>query len=379
MKVAFVTKYDSFDVHAWSGTIFHIADALRTSGLDVDTIDTLHDPYKVFFKAKRLFKNIVLRKNYLRDREPLTLRSYAKQVERQLGRLNPDIIFSPETLPIAYLKSDKPIIFWTDATFDGMINFYPEFTNLCNETIRNGRKMEQAALSNCRLAIYSSDWAAETAINNYDVDERKIKVVPFGANLNSAPRPDEIQKAVTCRGSGPCKLLFVGVDWNRKGGDLALSVATTLNQRGLSTELHIVGCEPPSPLPGFVKAYGYLSKKNPMQNELLYSLYTTSDFFILPSKAECAAVVIAEASAYGLPALTTNVGGMGTVVTDGINGHTFDSSSFCRECSDYIVVTLSSRQRYQQLCQSSLNEYATRLNWRSAGQAVLKLIAAELL
>ena len=107
-----------------------------------------------------MIKNIVFKKNYLRDREPLTLRSYAKQVERQLSRIKPDIVFSPGTKPIAYLRTDKPIIFWADATFDGMVDFYPEFTNLCDETMRNGRAMEQAALSNCRLAIYASEWAA---------------------------------------------------------------------------------------------------------------------------------------------------------------------------------------------------------------------------
>jgi glycosyltransferase involved in cell wall biosynthesis len=378
MQAAYVTTHDSSDVHSWSGTVFNMVGALRESGLDVETIDTLHDPYGLLFKAKRIFKNIVLKKNYLRDREPLTLRSYAKQVESRLKRLKPDIVFSPGTIPIAYLQTDKPIIFWTDATFDGMLNFYPEFTNLCNETIEDSRRMEQAALSNCRLAIYSSEWAAKTAISNYDVDSRKIKVVPFGANLTRIPTADEIQQAIASRGSGVCKLLFVGVDWNRKGGEMALSVTYMLNERGLDTELHIVGCEPPSPFPPFVKRYGYLSKANHQQSELLHKLYKMSDFFILPSKAECAAVVIAEASAYGLPALTTNVGGLGTVVTDGINGRTFDPLSFCQECTDYIVETLSSKERYHQLCLSSIKEYANRLNWRSAGQSVLKLIGPVL-
>ena len=127
----------------------------------------------------------------MRDREPLTLKSYAKQVESRLVRIKPDMVFSPGTKPIAYLRTDKPIIFWADATFDGMIDFYPEFTNLCDETLRDGQRMEQAALSNCRLAIYSSEWAAKTAIDNYDVDSRKVKVVPYGANLTHFLSADE--------------------------------------------------------------------------------------------------------------------------------------------------------------------------------------------
>ena len=272
--------------------------------------------------------------------------------------MKPDIVFSAGTMPIAYLRTDKPIVFWADATFDGMINFYPEFTNLCDETIRNGHRMEQAALSNCRLAVYSSEWAAQTAIANYIVDSGKVKVVPYGANLPRFPTAEEVQQAIASRGSGDCKLLFVGVDWYRKGGDKALMVASRLNQMGLDAELHVVGCKPPSPLPAFVKTYGYLSKSNREHNDLLSRLYKTSEFFILPSKAECAAVVVAEANSFGLPALTTNVGGMGTVVMEGKNGRAFDPPVFVQECADYIIQTFSSKERYHQLCVSSFEEYS---------------------
>ena len=377
MRVAFVTTYNSSDVSAWSGSMFSMLNALRESGLDVHVIDKLSDPYGLIFKVKRLIKNIVLKKNYLRDREPLTLRSYARQVESKLHRIKPDIVFSAGTIPIAYLRTDKPLIFWADATFDGMVNFYPEFTNLCDETLRNGHMMEQAALANCRLAIYSSQWAARTAIDKYIVDAGKIKVVPYGANLTRVPNAREIQRTIAARGFGNCKLLFVGVDWYRKGGDKALTVVSTLNQRGLDAELHVVGCEPPLPLPAFVKTYGYLSKNIREHNDLLSRLYETSDFFILPSKAECAAVVVAEANAFGLPALTTNVGGMETVVVKGRNGRAFDPVFFVQECTDYVLQTFSAKEGYRQLCASSFEEYSKRLNWHSAVQSVMELIEFE--
>lgn len=379
MRVAFVTNYHSSDVKALSGSMFNMLGAFLKSGVDVETIDALRDPYSAIFKAKRLVKNIVLGKNYLRDREPLTLKCYAKQVESRLSRMNPDVVFSAGTIPIAYLRTDKPIAFWTDSAFDGMINFYPEFTNLCDETIRNGHRMEQAALSHCRLAVYSSEWAAQTAIANYVVDSRKVKVVPYGANLACFPSAEEVRQAITSRGSGRCKLLFVGIDWYRKGGDKAFLVASRLNQMGLNAELHVVGCNPPAPLPVFVKTHGYLSKSNREHNDLLSKLFKTSDFFILPSKAECAAVVVAEANSFGLPALTTNVGGMGTVVRDGKNGRAFDPPAFVQECADYILQMLSSKDRYHHLCQSSFEEYTNRLNWRTAVQSVVGLMVSDLL
>lgn len=377
MRVAFVTNYDSSDVTAWSGSMFNMLAALRQSGLEIHTIDDLSDPYSLIFKAKRTIKNIVLKKRYLRDREPLTLRSYARQVEQRLSRIQPDIVFSAGTIPIAYLQTNKPVVFWADATFNAMINFYPEFTNLCDETVRNGHRMEQAALSMCRLAIYSSEWAAKSAMTYYEVDSRKVKVVPYGANLSRVPSAEETKQAIAARGSDVCRLLFVGVDWHRKGGDKALQVASCLNKRGLDTELHVVGCEPPTPIPIFVKTYGYLSKRNREQNELLWRLYKKSEFFILPSKAECAAVVVAEANAFGVPALTTNIGGMSTVVSEDRNGRAFDPHSFVQDSTSYILDMMSSKERYHQLCISSFREYSSRLNWHSAVETVLGLMAAE--
>ena len=94
MRLAFVTNYDSTDMNAWSGSMFNMLGAFRRAGLKIDTIDKLYDPYRAVFVAKRIFHKFVDGRNYLRDREPLTLRSYATQVSCSLSRINPDLIFS---------------------------------------------------------------------------------------------------------------------------------------------------------------------------------------------------------------------------------------------------------------------------------------------
>jgi glycosyltransferase involved in cell wall biosynthesis len=308
------------------------------------------------------------------DREPIILRDYSSQVEKLLASIDYDIVFSPGTIPIAYVQTEKPLVVWTDATFAGTLHFYPLATNLCTETIKNGHKMEQLALSKCRIAIYTSEWAANTAIQNYDVDPAKVKVVPYGANINCDRNLDEINKIVDHKSFDSCKLLFLGVDWYRKGGDKALAVADLLTRRGIRTEFHIAGCNPPVRLPKFVEHHGFISKKTEEGRKRLDQLFSEAHFLILPSRADCVPVVFAEASSFGLPCLTTKVGGISTAIQDGKNGMTFSLDEDPDEYCDYIERFLSSKEEYRKLALSTFREYSGRLNWSAAGGRVYDLI-----
>ncbi|GEM_PF-295533 len=375
LSVAYVTSYRSSDIRVWSGTGYHIYMALQDSGLRTESIENLRDTYGLFTKAKKAVYSALSEKTYLRDRELATVKSYAHQVERALASSNCDVVFSPGTIPIAYLRTDRPIVFWTDSTFSGVIDFNPSFRNLCAETVKNGNKLEQAALSRCRLAIYCSDWAARTAIKYYDVDPSKVKVVPFGANVRCDRDVGQIGRMIARKNLNKCRLLFVGVTWFDKGGDVALQVTKRLRRRGLKAELHVVGCEPPPGTPDFVKVHGFISKETEAGRKLLDKLYSESHFLIVPSRAECFGVVFAEASSFGLPSLATHIGGIPTAIRNDKNGQTFALDEDPERYCDYILDVMSSKQAYKNLALSSFKEYTERLNWTSAGRRVRMLIA----
>jgi glycosyltransferase involved in cell wall biosynthesis len=325
--------------------------------------------------AKKAFYRLLFSKRFDGDWLPERLKDYAAQAENSLARIQHDVIFSPGTIPIAYLKSNKPIVFWTDATFAGIRDFYQGSINLCPETIRNGNTAEQQALSKCRLAIYSSDWAANSAKKFYDVDPAKVKVVPFGANITSERTLQQLESILAAKNFDACKLLFLGVDWLRKGGDTALNVAKILNQRNIRTELHIAGCSPPGNFPDYVKQHGFIPKETLDGKKLFTQLMTEAHFLILPSRAECYGVVFAEASSFGLPSLATNVGGIPSAIRNGINGQTFATEESPEHYCDYIEKILSSKQAYNELARSSFREYSERLNWRVAGRTVHNLLS----
>lgn len=376
MKAAYITTYDARDIHQWSGTGLNIAESLKSTDVHIDYIGGLRESYSLLFKGKQYLYSKLLKKNYLRHRNKTIGHGYARQISERLASLDPDVLISPGTIPISYLDHHKPIVFWTDATFAGMVGFYDAFSNLCRASVMEGHAAEQSALDRCSLAIYSSDWAAESALKHYRVEPGKIKVVPFGANVDSPHTWDDIKRIVDAKDSLVCKLLFIGVDWYRKGGDIVFNVARELNRRGVKTELTLVGCPPKidGPLPDFVKSLGFISKSSPQGLSRIAQLLEESHFLFIPSRADCTPIVFCEANSFGVPCLSVDVGGISTVVRNNINGYVFDKEAAVEHYCDYIAGQMSNYSAYKELACSSFGEYQQRLNWKVAGRTVRKLI-----
>ena len=254
------------------------------------------------------------------------LRAYAREIERRARTLEVDVLFSPSSRLLAEVETEVPTVFWTGATFAAMLGFYDDFTNLAPPSLAAGHAAEAAALGRCALALYASEWGARSAVEDYGTDPAKVKVVSYGANLEGGLTPDEVEAVIRARDPQTCQLLCVGVDWQRKGVEVAIAAAVALNARGIPTSLSVVGCQPPrgrAPLPPCVEVVGFLRKSVPAERHRLEDLYRRNHFFIVPTRAEAFGVVFCEANAFALPCLATEVGGVPTAVRDGVNGQLF--------------------------------------------------------
>jgi len=375
MKLAYITSYDAHDVHNWSGCAHFIAKALEDQAISVDYIGPLRDELRPWAMAKWLMYRLQ-GKRYLRERDERIVAGYARQATAALRTSNPDVILSPQTVCLAMLQVDRPLVIWSDATFADLVDFYPIMSRLSPSTLRSGHAMEAAALARCTLAIYSSEWAAETAVRHYGVDRQKVRVVPFGANMPGSRTLEEVRTWVAARSRARCQVLFLGVDWHRKGGDTALEAVRLLNERGVKTELIIVGCAPPSDLslPDFVRVEGRISKRTAEGCERLERLISESHFLLLPTRADCTPVVIAEANAFGVPCVASDVGGVASMIRNGCNGHVVAPTAGPSGYADTIAKAWLDEGEYTHLALSSYEEFRTRLNWQSAGKAVRGLL-----
>jgi glycosyltransferase involved in cell wall biosynthesis len=374
MNISYVTTYDALDIHNWSGLGYMIAKSLEEQNNELDYIGNLKANASPAMYLKKIAGK-VSGKSFEFEREPFIAQQYARQIQTQIKDKS-DVIFCPGTIPISLLDTQKPKVIYTDATFAGMLGFYDNFSRLSNETLEHGHYLEKRALDSSKLAIYSSDWAAKTAIDHYNIDQDKVKVVPFGANIESNRNLDDIKNIVIGRSTRECHLLFMAVDWHRKGGDLAIRIAEKLNLLGLKTTLHIAGIKqiPVKELPPFIVNHGFISKSNEEGRKKIDMLLSMSHFLLLPTIADCTPVVFSEANSFGLPCISTDIGGIPTIVRPQVNGMLFSSSSNEDSYASYIHSTFTDGELYKELSLSSFNEFEKRLNWTVAGKEITRLL-----
>lgn len=363
MNITYISSFDAKDVNSYSGTGYYIPKKLEDSGDKLNFIGNLSklNPFSQKFK-KHVYK--LMGENYLIERNPMVLKTWGSFINKHLNPKT-QLVLGYSSQPFARLVTSKPKVFWTDATFANMVDYYPVYSNLCRESIRDGNRMEHAAIHNASLAVYSSEWAAKTAVKHYGVSESKVRVVPYGANIDVDYSYSDILARTKQKPSDICNLLFLGVEWYRKGGDIALEVARALNRQGIKTRLSVVGVDPGEEVKAldFIKCYGYISKSTKEGRNLMHMIISESHFLILPTRADCTPIVYGEMNAHGIPVITTNEGGIPSLITNGVNGFMFDKESKIEVFSDCIIELMENEKKYMELAKSSFNEYKTRLNW----------------
>ncbi len=379
-RIAFVTIYDASDLDAFNGVGYWMAECLRRRSFDVDLVGPLGNHHRYVIGAKlRIYENL-LKQRYNRERDPLRVRAWGREIAAHLERQPADLVLSGVSLgsqPIAYLECSQPIVIWTDGTFAAASQQRRDnLSRLSRETRRSALANEAAALERCTLAIYTSEWAAQSARDVYGLDTSKVHVLPLGPNLEIEHDAADVERYVAARTDDVCRLLLVGTKWHGKGADIAIDAASDLNRRGLRTELDIVGCVPPpgTTVPDFVRLHGFLHKGVSGEAQTLRALYQNAHFLIMPTRAEAFGAVTCEANAFGVPALVTDVGGVSSALRNGRNGWLVPYEADGPDYADLVLKAMEDRGRYAALAASSFEEYRSRLNWDAIGTRFSELV-----
>lgn len=203
----------------------------------------------------------------------------------------------------------RPYLIATDITprqYDQMADAYHHSSDRKGPIRWMKQRINTQVLRGASRLLPWSSWAGESLVKDYGVDPARVEVTPVGVDL------DWWRPAGFAVNKRP-RILFVGGDFERKGGNLVLEAYRSLPKG--SAELILVTRSSVPPEEG-VKVYGNIQ---PNSAELL-GLYQSCDIFVLPSYAEAFGISAVEASAMGLPVIATNTGGLGDIVVDQVTG-----------------------------------------------------------
>jgi glycosyltransferase involved in cell wall biosynthesis len=177
---------------------------------------------------------------------------------------------------------------------------------------RTHLEWEKSVYSAMTGIFVMSEWLADSFVRDFDVPRSKLHVVGAGINLSNLPRVPERSRFVP-------RYLFVGQDFQRKGGRYLLEAFDTVRKSLPEAELIIVGPELHLGRPG-VQCPGFLDKSNSTDLTRLQELFVSATALVLPSIYEPFGISLLEGMAYALPCIATDRCAMPEIVRHGDTG-----------------------------------------------------------
>lgn len=282
-----------------------------------------------------------------------------------------DVVFAPmasELIPL--LPTHLPVVYFTDATPRLLRGGYVSSDRTSEGDQERWDEVERRALARADRVVYASRWAAGSGVADYGVSPSTVSVAPFGSPLE-VPRV----KALSRRLGSPLRLLWIGADWERKGGARALEVLSALRRAGLDVELHMCGggAAHVAGAPGVVH-HGFLDRRRWRHRRTTARLFAQSHVFLLPTRADCSPLVLAEAAAWGLPAVATRVGGVPEILEDGRSGVLVEPDAPAAHIAEAIGSIIASSDQYGRFVHEARATWERRLTWSNWAERMRRVI-----
>jgi glycosyltransferase involved in cell wall biosynthesis len=229
----------------------------------------------------------------------------ARELDARRGTY--DLIVQLQTL-CAPTAADERFVIYTDNTMALTQRLCPSYAPLSSRDARRWEDFERSVFHRARTVFTFSEFTRRSVIQDYGRAPDDVVAVGAGANLVLTPPPDR-------SGARP-SALFVGVQFERKGGRILLDAWPTVRERVPEAELVIAGPRE-DPIPGSLDGVRWVGRVDRAEVARLYSEATV---FVMPSVFEPWGFVFAEAMGAGLPCIGSACCAMPEIIDDGVSG-----------------------------------------------------------
>jgi len=292
----------------------HFCNALERSGNVVDTLDTSLRGLSRIWNALRCFHPSarIWRERFWKNVPAFEARS--RQVSRYIRAHASqwDIVVQMGVVfDAGRFQSNLPVVIYTDYT-----------ARLSAERPEAGRspfsvgqrdqwvERERHAYRNALHIFTRSRLVRESIIRDYGILPEKVTVI--GGGVNFAPLPE-----VRSHSDGEPVTLFLGKEFQRKGGDILLEAFAQVRKEIPSARLRMITH---GPIPTGLPLDGVEVIAPTWDRAMVARLYHEADLFVLPSRLETWGDVLLEAMAYGLPCIGVRSDAMEEIISDGETG-----------------------------------------------------------
>lgn len=325
MKILFLCEGDAESWTSWSGSSRSLVDQLRADGHDVTcgNVD-LHGADRLAGAAatfslgrKRWSTRFHLGGLPFRLRSGNARRHIAAHDRRVDLILQIGATFEPRN------RGATPYFLCCDSNIrvamHGVATGYSDAVPLSRPELEAVAQRELAVYRNAAGIFTLSDRVRRSFIEDFGLPENQVHAIHAGPNFPGARTPPIGRQR---SGEHPPTILFVGRQFERKGGDLLMRAFRLVRQRIPDARLVIAGPpRPPLAEPG-VTFLGDLDKNQPSGWNALVAAYGAADVFCLPTRFEPFGIAFIEAMYFSLPCVGTDAWAVPEMVVDGETGFT---------------------------------------------------------
>lgn len=237
---------------------------------------------------------------------PFMFRQLAAAIGRIYGPQADEFAFAIQTQGLFNGRiPGRPLLIYTDYTMLDALNEPDHDPRMFRS--KTYLRYEAALYTTAEVVATTGTHVQRTLIERYGCDPARVCTVHIGANVDIGPVDTSLARY------GAQHILFVGVEWERKGGPAMVEAFLEVLRDFPEARLTIVGCSPAVSHPRITVA-GRVSR------EAMPAYFTAASAFCMPSVIEPLGIAAVEASLFRLPVIATRIGGFFETVTDGETG-----------------------------------------------------------
>lgn len=375
MKIGFACVWGRVPKETWSHIPWHVRQALAkqttVSDFGIEYYDRVRTALKYLYVRRR-------RGHWLTTYQwsPSWDRRVQKRLQRHLLDQPVDAVIEIGDLA----KLDAPYYVYQDLNYEVLERYYdpargvPGFAGIDMDIIKRRRERENRIYESAAGIFTMSQWLADSLVEWKGLPREKVNVVYAGLTSIGAAKKSSGRVENGTKRRGSAKLLFVGRDFFRKGGDTVVKALAEL-RREYSPDIGLTVVGPDKwPLPGVAPAgVDFLGKISPSE---VAPLYESHDLFVMPSHFEAFGIAFVEALANGMPVIGRSTFAMPEIITPGENGALVDSSDPSELAS--AIVSVLEDPTVQESTVHNAGTVRERFSWNAVTRRMLESVTSTI-